>query len=129
MKEILGETLDESGIFNIYAQTHIIPLLRNIASGDMCSWSKTHYQVVNGYCTGTVNTEDTTFHVSFNLSGDGCEFDCHELHIYNMPTEVLYRNNDAICIEIPSINAQGKTETFYNIIPSYCLLHLTRRII
>ena len=57
---------------------------------------KTHYQVVNGYWTGTVNTEDTIFHVSFNLSGDGCEFDCHELHIYNMPTEVLYRNNDAI---------------------------------
>ena len=26
------------------------------------------------------------------------------------------------------INAQGKTETFYNIIPSYCLLHLTWRI-
>ena len=27
-----------------------------------------------------------------------------------------------------TINAQGKTETFYNIIPSYCLLHLTWRI-
>ena len=23
-----------------------------------------------------------------------------------------------------TINAQGKTETFYNIIPSYCLMHL-----
>ena len=27
-----------------------------------------------------------------------------------------------------TINAQGKTETFYNIIPSYCLLHLTWRL-
>ena len=27
-----------------------------------------------------------------------------------------------------TINAQGKTETFYNIIPSYCLLHVTWRI-
>lgn len=27
-----------------------------------------------------------------------------------------------------TINAQGKTETFYNVIPSYCLLHLTWRI-
>ena len=26
------------------------------------------------------------------------------------------------------INAQGNTETFYNIIPSYCLLHLTWKI-
>ena len=25
-------------------------------------------------------------------------------------------------------NEIGKTETFYNIIPSYCLLHLTWRI-
>lgn len=27
-----------------------------------------------------------------------------------------------------TINAQGKTETFYKVIPSYCLLHLTWRI-
>ena len=27
-----------------------------------------------------------------------------------------------------SINAQGKTETFYNVIPSYCLLHVVWRL-
>ncbi|MBQ9363081.1 MAG: outer membrane beta-barrel protein [Bacteroidaceae bacterium] len=27
-----------------------------------------------------------------------------------------------------SINAQGKTETFYNVIPSYCLLHIVWRL-
>lgn len=69
---------------------------------------KTHYQVVNGYWTGTVNTGKECLHVAFNLSGNGCEYDCREQEAYGVKADVLYRNHDSICIDIPSLNAQTK---------------------
>ena len=69
---------------------------------------KTHYQLVNGYWTGTVNTGKECLHVAFNLSENGCEFDCAEQKAYGVEADVLYRNHDSICIDIPALNAQTK---------------------
>lgn len=69
---------------------------------------KTHYQVVNGYWTGTVNIGKECLNVAFNISEDGCEFDCPEQEAYGMKADVLYRNHDSICIDIPSLDAQAK---------------------
>ena len=69
---------------------------------------KTHYQVVNGYWTGTINTGKEIVHVAFNISTDGCVFDCREQKAYGVNADVLYRNHDSICIDIPSLNAQTK---------------------
>ena len=69
---------------------------------------KTHYQVTNGYWTGTVNTGKECLHVAFNLSGDRCEYDCPEQEVYGVAADVLYRNHDSICIDIPSVDAQAK---------------------
>lgn len=69
---------------------------------------KTHYQVVNGYWTGTVNIGKECLHVAFNLSGDGCAFDCPEQNAYGVKADVLYRNHDSIGIDIPALDAQAK---------------------
>ena len=47
-------------------------------------------------------------HVAFNISGDKCVFDCQQQKAYGVNADVLYRNHDSICIDIPSLNAQAK---------------------
>lgn len=69
---------------------------------------RTHYQVSNGYWTGTVSHGKGSMQVAFNLSGDGCEFDCPILKAYGVEADVLYRNHDSICIDIPSLGSQAK---------------------
>lgn len=69
---------------------------------------KTHYQVTNGYWTGTVNLGGECLHVAFSLSEARCEFDCPEREAYGIPADVLYRNHDSICIDIPPVDAQVK---------------------
>lgn len=72
---------------------------------------ETHYQVVDGYWTGKVEMKDSNIHVAFNLSWDGCEFDCPEQNAYGVTTEVLYRNHESICFYIPSLNAHARLAT------------------
>lgn len=69
---------------------------------------ETHYQVVNGYWTGKVEMKDSNIHVAFNLSWDGCEFDCPEQDSYGASVEVLYRNHESVCFYIPSLNAHAR---------------------
>ena len=88
---------------------HIYFLLTTITILTISALSESsHYQVSNGYWTGTVITGKECLHVAFNLSGDRCEYDCPEQEVYGVSADVLYRNHDSICIDIPSVDAQAK---------------------
>lgn len=71
---------------------------------------KTHYQIVDGYWTGTINTGKECLQVAFNLSEDRCicDFDSPQQKAYGVAADVLYRNHDSIYIDIPAINAHAK---------------------
>lgn len=88
---------------------HIYFLLTTITILTISALSESsHYQVSNGYWTGTVDIDSTPLHVALILSGDRREFDCPEQKAYGIAADILYRNHDYICIDIPAVNAQAK---------------------